>query len=188
MLDALPCDVGEWSITEALSKSLEEMPAAQSCHASKVNDPNSRADVGRNVRRNALLLPRCETASHRDFGMDRESLDGAVQKLRGALKAGFRSSAIAVQRSSCDGDERRQRAAAETVSGCVRHGGRGVQCARCAPSGIWLRLTPAVAMVCANIIPESVLRVLHRANVRVYHALYGVRSRQDLTVLQYGLS
>ena len=126
MLDALPRDVGEWSITEALSKGLEEMPAAQSCDAGKVNDPNSGADVGRNVRRDALLLPRGETASNRGFGLDRESLDGTVQKLRGALKAGFRSSAIAVQRSGCDGDERRQHAAAETVPSCVRYGGRGV--------------------------------------------------------------
>jgi hypothetical protein len=78
MLDALPRDVGEWSITEALSKSLEEMPAAQSCGASKVNDPNSGANVGRNVRRDALSLPRGETASNRGFGLDGGSLDGAV--------------------------------------------------------------------------------------------------------------
>ena len=123
VLDSLPRDVGEWSITEALSKSMEEMPAAQSCGASKVNDPNSGADVGRNVRDDVLLLPRCETASNRGFGLDRESLDGAVQKLRGALKAGFRSSAIAVQRSGRYGDEHRQRAAAETVPSCVRYGG-----------------------------------------------------------------
>ena len=96
MLDALPRDVGEWSITEALSKNLEETPAAQSCGASKVNDPNSGANVGRNVRRDALLLPRGETASNRGFGLDRGSVDGAVQKLRGALKAGFRSGAIGV--------------------------------------------------------------------------------------------
>ena len=70
MLDALPRDVGEWSITEALSKSMEEMPAAQSCGASKVNDPDSGADVGRNVRGDALLLPRCETTSNRGFGLE----------------------------------------------------------------------------------------------------------------------
>jgi hypothetical protein len=126
VLDALPHDVAEWSITEALSKSLEEMPSAQSCDASKVNDPNSGADVGRNVRRDALLLPPGEAASNAGFGLDRESLDGAVQKLRGALKAGFRSSAIALQRSGRNADEPRQRTAAETVPSCVRYGGRGL--------------------------------------------------------------
>jgi len=47
VVDAPPCDVGEWSITDALSKRLEEMPAAQLCGASKVNDLNSGANVGR---------------------------------------------------------------------------------------------------------------------------------------------
>jgi hypothetical protein len=46
MLNTLPCNVGEWRLTEALSEGPEEVPHTQSCDTSEVTDPDGRADVG----------------------------------------------------------------------------------------------------------------------------------------------
>jgi hypothetical protein len=46
MVDALPRDMSEWRLAEALAKCAEEMPTAESCNASKIIDSDSGADVG----------------------------------------------------------------------------------------------------------------------------------------------
>src|SRR4029077_900776 len=85
--------------------------------------PDSGAEVGRNVRGNVPFLPGGEAASNRD--LDRASLAGHAQKLYGTLKAGFRRSAIIVQRSGRSGDELGHVFPAEAVRSWVRYRDEG---------------------------------------------------------------
>ena len=109
-------DIGEWSLTEALSEGAREVADAQLHDAGEVRNTETEANMRIDVGGHTLRLPGSEATPRGILTPQMpRSFQAEPQKLLRLLHAGFRPIPVAVERGGCRGQEADQRFVAGTA-------------------------------------------------------------------------